>query len=131
MMYRCGWAEKENQERVLAIDIKREAFDKIVKNALFSTYTDDIDISKEEWQKLVKSSDVRIQWDPEKDIEGRNLSYRSIQLGIGNNAVKEYVNDWIVHIEDITPYVKELNISRRKGIDITSFLPNEQVYPLL
>ena len=130
-MYRCGWAEKENQERVLAIDIKREAFDKIVKNALFSTYTDDIDISKEEWQKLVKSSDVRIQWDPEKDIEGRNLSYRSIQLGIGNNAVKEYVNDWIVHIEDITPYVKELNISRRKGIDITSFLPNEQVYPLL
>ena len=22
MMYRCGWAEKENQERVLAIDIK-------------------------------------------------------------------------------------------------------------
>lgn len=27
MMYRCGWAEKENQERVLAIDIKREAFD--------------------------------------------------------------------------------------------------------
>ena len=131
MMYRCGWAEKENQERVLAIDIKREAFDKIVKNALFSTYTDDIDISKEEWQKLVKSSDVRIQWDPEKDIEGRNLSYRSIQLGIGNNAVKEYVNDWIVHIEDITPYVKELNISRRKGIDMTSFLPNEQVYPLL
>ena len=31
MMYRCGWAEKENQERVLAIDIKREAFDEIVK----------------------------------------------------------------------------------------------------
>ena len=29
MMYRCGWAEKENQERVLAIDIKREAFDEI------------------------------------------------------------------------------------------------------
>ena len=25
MMYRCGWAEKENQERVLAIDIKKKA----------------------------------------------------------------------------------------------------------
>ena len=36
MMYRCGWAEKENQERVLAIDIKREAFDEIVKNAAMS-----------------------------------------------------------------------------------------------
>jgi len=77
-----------------------------------------MDISKEEWQKLVKSSDIRIQWDPEKDIEGRNMSYRSIQLGIRNNAVKEYVNDWIVQIEDITPYVKELNLSRRKGIGV-------------
>ncbi|WP_363293521.1 hypothetical protein [Ruminococcus sp.] len=36
-----------------------------------------------------------------------------------------------MQIEDITPYVKELNLSRRKGIDITPFLPNEQVYPLL
>ena len=34
MMYRCGWAEKENQERVLAIDIKREDFDEIVKNSV-------------------------------------------------------------------------------------------------
>lgn len=131
MMYRCGWAEKENQERVLAIDIKREAFDKIVKNAIPSTYIDDMDISKEEWQKLVKSSDIRIQWDPEKDIEGQNLSYRSIQLGIRNNAIKKYVNDWILQIEDITQYVKELNSLRRKGIDITSLLPNEKVYSLL
>ena len=131
MMYRCGWAEKENQERVLAIDIKREAFDKIVKKAIPSTYTDDMNISKEDWQKLMKSSDIRIQWDPEKDIEGNDLSYRSIQLGIRNNALKDYVNAWIVHIEDITQYVKDLNLSRKKGIDITSFLPNEEIYPLL
>ena len=67
----------------------------------------------------------------EKDIEGQNLSYRSIQLGIRNNAIKKYVNDWIVQIEDITQYVKELNSLRRKGIDITSLLPNEKVYSLL
>ena len=30
MMYRCGWATKEGQERVLAMDIKRTAFDEIV-----------------------------------------------------------------------------------------------------
>ena len=27
MMYRSGWGTKENQECILAIDIKREAFD--------------------------------------------------------------------------------------------------------
>ena len=90
-----------------------------------------MNISKEDWQKLVKSSDIRIQWDPEKDIEGNDLSYRSIQLGIRNNALKDYVNTWIVHIEDITPFVKDLNLSRKKGIDITSVLPKEKIYPLL
>ena len=30
MMYRCGWGMKENQEYILGIDIRREAFDDIV-----------------------------------------------------------------------------------------------------
>lgn len=38
MMYRCGWATKEGQERVLAIDIKRTAFDYIIENAVLSTF---------------------------------------------------------------------------------------------
>lgn len=38
MMYRCGWGTRENQEHILAIDIKREAFDYIVQNAVISTY---------------------------------------------------------------------------------------------
>ena len=29
MMYRAGWATKENQERILAIKIKHEGFNKI------------------------------------------------------------------------------------------------------
>ena len=33
MMYRCGWASKKNQERVLAVRITREGFETILKNA--------------------------------------------------------------------------------------------------
>lgn len=128
MMYRCGWAEKENQERVLAIDIKRESFDKAIKNAIISTYSDDLRISREEWQKLIKSSELRIQWDPEKDINGNNLLYRSIQLGIRGNALKEYVYDWITNVEDLTQYVNELKLLRKRGINISSKLPKEKIY---
>lgn len=128
MMYRCGWAEKENQERVLAIDIKRAGFDSAVRNAVISTYTEDSGITKEEWQGLVKSSDIRIQWDPEKDVNGNNLPYRSIQLGLRGKAVHDYVNDWIVKITDITDYVKELNTLRQNGIDISERLPDEELY---
>lgn len=44
-------------------------------------------ISKEKWQELVKASDVRVQWDPEKDINGNNLPYRSLQLGLRGKAL--------------------------------------------
>lgn len=131
MMFRCGWAEKENQERVLAIDIKRKGFDEAVRNAVISTYREDSGISRDEWQKLVKSSDVRIQWDPEKDVDGNNLDYRSIQLDLRGKSVQDYVNDWIVNITDITDYVKELNVLRRNGVDISDRLPDERVYPLV
>lgn len=33
MMYRCGWAQKANQERVLAVRIKRDAFEYILSQA--------------------------------------------------------------------------------------------------
>jgi len=33
MMYRCGWAQKPNQERILAVKIPREHFDTILKHA--------------------------------------------------------------------------------------------------
>ena len=130
MMYRCGWAQKENQEHVLAIDIKRTGFDKAVDSAVISTFSEDLGITKEEWQKRVKESDVRVQWDPEKDINGNNLSYRSLQLGLRGDAVKEYVHDWIVKVTDITDYVNELNALRINNGDISDRLPKEMVYKI-
>ncbi len=128
MMYRCGWASKEGQERVLAIDIKRTAFDYIVKNAVLSKYNPDEDGMMDSWQQKIQNSDIRCQWDPERDIWGNPLEYRSIQLGLRGKAVVDYVNDWIVSISDITDYVKELDALRKKGVDITNRLPRESVY---
>ena len=130
MMYRCGWAQKENQEHVLAIDIKRTGFDKAVDSAVISTFSEDLGITKEEWQKRVKESDVRVQWDPEKDINGNNLSYRSLQLGLRGKAVEEYVHDWIVKVTDITDYVNDLNALRINNEDISDRLPKEMVYKI-
>ncbi len=128
MMYRCGWAEKENQEHVLAIDIKRSAFDYIVKNAVASTYKKESGLTQEEWKALIAESDIRCQWDPERDIYGNPLDYRSIQLGLRGKAVYDYINDWILQITDITDYVKDLNEKRKHGIDITGLIPKEQTY---
>lgn len=128
MMYRCGWAEKEGQERVLQIDIKREAFDYLVTHAMLSTYQEDSGLSFDEWKLKIKQSDIRIQWDPERDIYGNPLDYRSIQIGIRGEYVGRYVQEWIVQIKDITDYVTELHSRIKKGEDISERLPNEKTY---
>jgi len=128
MMYRC--ATKENQECVLAIDIQRNAFDYLVANAVISTYQEEMYRSREEWKRLIHSSDIRLQWDPERDIHGNPLNYRSLQLGLRGEAVRKYVNEWIVDITDITSYVNELKclISQKK--DVSMLLPKEMVYQI-
>ncbi len=128
MMYRCGWAQKENQERVLAIDIKIEAFDYLVSHAVPSTYQEELYQSKEEWKSLLHSSDIRVQWDPERDIYGNPLPYRSLQLGLKGDTVKKYVNEWIVNITDITDFVTQLKKKMVAGEDISALLPKEKRY---
>lgn len=38
MMYRCGWAAKEGQETVLAVEISRSGFDWALRHACLSSY---------------------------------------------------------------------------------------------
>lgn len=128
MMYRCGWGQKEGQEHVLAIRLKREGFDFCVNNAVVSTYSPTLAVSREAWQRQVKTSSIRVQWDPERDIYGNPLSYRSIQLGLRGSAVEQYITEWIVGLTDITDFVTNLREQRDAGLDITEQLPIEQPY---
>lgn len=128
MMYRSGWAKKENQERILAIDIKREAFDFIVEYAVPSMFDASGYVSIDDWKKQVKDSSVRIQWDPERDQYGSPLEYRSIQLGIRGDIVDKYVDEWIVKMTDITEYVTELKLLLDNKNDIADLLPKERTY---
>lgn len=107
MMYRNGWATKVGQEVVLAIHLKREAFERYLKQAVYSSYQSDLYVSREEWQKKVKSSSIRLQWDPDHDPYGAKLERRAIQIGIRGKEAVSYAKDDILEIEDITPFVKE------------------------
>lgn len=128
MMYRSGWASKENQEHILAIDIKRSGFDFLLESAIPSTYNNSIGINKENWQYKLKNSDVICQWDPERDVWGNPLEQRSIQLGLRGNALNCYINEWIIDIKDITDYVIKLKHMRDDNIDISDLLPSESAY---
>lgn len=132
MMYRSGWATKENQEYILAIKIKRSGFEWALQNSCLSHFDNTIHPSYDTWKEILKSSPVRIQWDPEKDIFLQPLNYRSIQVGLSGIAVEKYVSEWIIQIEDITEhcrYIHQLVISGKEN-QAMELLPKERHYPL-
>ncbi|WP_271764736.1 DUF4291 domain-containing protein [Aquimarina algiphila] len=107
MMYRNGWGTKEGQEVVLAIHLKRQAFENYLKNAVYSSFKPTLYSSYEVWQKNVQNSNVRLQWDPDHDPYGVKQERRAIQIGLRKEFVKSYAKDDILEIEDISEFVVE------------------------
>lgn len=107
MMYRNGWGTKEGQEVVLAIHLKREAFEHYLSEAVYSNYQEDLYKTNEDWQEAVKKSNVRLQWDPDHNPYGGKLERRAIQLGIRNKEIVAYAKEHIIEIEDISAFVSE------------------------
>ena len=130
MMYRSGWASKQGQERILAIDLKRGGFDEIVRNAVLSSFREVSDLSKEEWKEKLENSEVRCQWDPDRDIYGNPIGRRAIQLGIKGETVRKYINDWIVNITYITDKVIGMRNNIQNRTFSESVLPQEKKYIL-
>nr|WP_028193541.1 DUF4291 domain-containing protein [Salinispora pacifica] len=132
MMYRCGWATKPGQERVLSIDITRDGFEWALARACLSHYDRDVHRDKATCSRQLKTSPVRVQWDPERSLELKALPYRSLQVGLSGEAVHRYVDDWVVAITDITPRVHLVRDLLRSGDDqaAAAQLPVEHAYPL-
>lgn len=107
MMYRNGWGTKEGQEVVLAIHLKRDAFERYLQNAVYSSFNQVEEQSHEEWKEDVKTSNVRLQWDPDHDPFGAKLERRAIQIGLRNEFIISFSKEDIVLIEDISHFVAE------------------------
>lgn len=132
MMERCGYEQKAGQECILAIKIKRSAWEYALSQAVLSHPQDGVYTSGEEWREMMDNATVNVQWDPERNIRGGKLDYRSIQVGISRHLIEEYNNDWIVDIEDYTPLVHKIYQLKMDGRHdkAKELLPKEKVYPV-
>lgn len=107
MMYRCGWAAKENQERVLALWLKKSDFEEILKQAAFSSFKPEYYESHAAWRQALEVKPVRLQWDPEHDPFGNKLERRAIQLGLKGDVLEQFGREYVTLIEDVTGFAKE------------------------
>jgi hypothetical protein len=128
MMYRCGWAEKENQERVLGIWIKTTDFDFILSQSVFSSFQGNIYGTHEQWKSELGNKPARLQWDPDHDIYGNKQERKAIQLGIKGDLLERFGKEMISEIIDLTEFVKQ----QKENIDSKNIrnlqVPKEWIY---
>ena len=102
MMYRAGWAVKEHQQQILAIEISQQHFKEILAQAVHSTYKAPVYGSHEAWKAALASSEVRLQWDPDHNPHGDKLERRAVQLGLRGKVLKQFATEWLVSMQDTT-----------------------------
>lgn len=108
MMYRCGWASKKNQERVLAVTISRLGFETILSRAVESSYHPEVHgLDRDTWRREGKRAGTRMQWDPDHAPAGGKETRRAIQLGLRGETLRQYATEWLVRIDDITARVHQ------------------------
>lgn len=130
MMFRCGWASKENQEKVLAFWLSKADFESILKQAVFSSFNPAYHTSHDYWKEELNQKEVRLQWDPDHDPFGGKLTRRAIQIGMKGIILEAFGKQQIKLIEDITDFVKEqkFHVDNRE-LDKLS-VPIETIYQL-
>lgn len=132
MMERSNWGLKKDQQRILAIRIKRTFFDTLLEQAVLTTPEAHVYPHSGIWETLFAQANVYVQWDPERSINGKKLEHRSLQLGISRNLISQFNEDAIVAIDDLTPLVRKCHnlLINGKTTQAKSFLPPEKIYPV-
>lgn len=105
MMYRSQWGTAENQERILALNIKKQDVVEILNKGVLSTFDTTIYADETSRKKDLRSSEVRIQWDPDHDENGFKLKRKAIQIGLKGNMLRKFSTELDLQIEDITAFV--------------------------
>jgi hypothetical protein len=128
MLYRSYYATKRDQERILKIKLKHDGFLAILSKALPTMFDPNLFKSPEAWRSALQHSEVRYQWDPDRDLWLRLLDRRALQIGIQGSMVQEYVRNWIIRIEEVTELAHAIKAAIEQRTEKMPLTPQEYVY---
>lgn len=75
---------------------------------------------------------VHVQWDTERSARGAALDHYSIQVGLSRHIIREFVDSWLLKLEDFTPTVRKLYplVHGGRTKEAGRLMPPERVYPV-
>ena len=130
LMHRSNWGQKSNQQRTLAVHISRSGWEKALSLGILTHPEPTVYATPDDWKRQFEQARVHIQWDTERSLRGSGLSHFSIQVGISRHLIREFVEEWIVKIEDISATVTKMKRLLQSGHkeQAKKLLPSERVY---
>jgi hypothetical protein len=128
MMYRSGWGTKEGQERTLGLRISRPFFERILTEAVASSFRESGYASEEAWKAAMTGSEVRLQWDPDHGPRGNPLPRRAIQLGLRGAVLDAFGKRELLEVIDLTAFVTEQRAALQSAGLAGLRTPVEHVY---
>jgi Domain of unknown function (DUF4291) len=129
MLYRSEYATAHRQERILKIKLPHQEFLTVLRQAVHTAYDRRLHATEAEWREALKKTEVRYQWDPDRDWRLRNLSRRAIQLGLEGALVRQYVGS-IAALEDVTALAHACRRAAAEGAESPPSYPVEREYPV-
>ena len=106
MMHRSGWGTKPGQEITLGLRIRRPFFDRLLREAVESSFEEAMLSTQEDWKRAIVESEVRLQWDPDHAPDGTKLARRAVQLGLRGDALKALATTELIEVIDMSPVVE-------------------------
>jgi hypothetical protein len=128
MMHRAGWGTKPNQEVILAIWLKRSAFESILDEAVHSSFIPEVYSTEAEWKSAFQKSSVLLQWDPDRDPAGVKVPRRALQLGLRGHTLQHYARDWIIDIKDISEFAQRQFAHADPNTWADLLIPHQAIY---
>lgn len=133
LMHRSNWGNKKGQERTLRVRISREGWEQALELGVLTSPDGPVFSDSQKWATDFKAARVHVQWDTERSLRGAALDYQSIQVGLSRHVIQEFVDTWIVQIEDMTPSVATMRRLLKQGkiAEAKRQLPRERTYPVI
>ncbi len=130
LMHRSNWGQKNGQQRILAVRITRTGWEKALSLGVLTHQN--YPFNSDKWRSQFKKAKVHIQWDTERSLRGAGMNYYSIQVGISRHLIQEYVDEWVVNIEDMSHTVAKIKQLLKSGKEKNAkrLIPPERIYPI-
>lgn len=129
MMYYSGWANKQDQENVLAIKMSIAGFEEILKHAVLNKFYDNLpllDLLKK--NRPESKNKIQWQWEAYHDLRGDKTDRKAVKIGLSGEMLERFNNEWILEIKNVTAYVKDQQAFVRQNNIKSIELPRERAY---